>query len=250
MKKVLLTFVLIALAIPSFAQRFERANKFNVSVMGGPMLSKNENSFGYGDFKVRKDLLTWQGQVAVGYSFTNAISGRVSIGYGKNPSAMNIRESGWVFAPYDFKSVTFFADAMVNLNGLGSDSWAFAPKIYVGLGAGHTSGFSTPYITKHMEPANAKGKIVDDPGTVIHPKYNKAVEEGTFTDSNTSFGMRAGFIAEYDFKSGFGIFVDLCAEAFSENFNGQHKLSGSGKGKNDFPFDVRGTASLGVIMHF
>lgn len=265
MKKVLLTFVLIALAIPSFAQdgRFERAGKVNVSVMGGVSWSKNENSFGYSDFKMRGDLFKFNGQVAVGYSFTEAISGRVSIGYGKNPSAMNIRETydGTgkynVFAPYTFNSVSLFADAMVNLNGLGSGKYAFAPKIYVGIGGAHTSNFSEPIIERlsdknnkknihSVAPADSSTPTIGD----LHPRYPKSSMGETISTSNTAFGMRIGFITEYTFKSGFGIFADFCGEAFTEAFNGQHKLKGSGKGKSDFPFDLRASASLGVIMHF
>jgi hypothetical protein len=40
------------------------------------------------------------------------------------------------------------------------------------------------------------------------------------SNENTAFGFRGGFIGLYNISNSFGIFADLCGEAYSDNFNG------------------------------
>ena len=65
--------------------------------------------------------------------------------------------------------------------------------------------------------------------------------------------MRAGAIAEFNFKGGFGIFADLCGEAYTDMFNGLRPFEfdhTAGTGYAGFPFDLRASLSLGVLYRF
>ena len=201
------------------------AGRFYIALQGGPALNIYENAFSYGDNGRTMDLLTLQGALAVGYDFSEVFGLRLQGAFGKDAGACNVRETaGGGFYPYIFRHVNVFADAVLNLAGFRGRSTAFRPKLYAGLGGAHTFGFT-------------------DPG---HP-WQKVVNK------NTVFGFRGGFIAEYTFKPGIGIYADLCGEAYTDMYNGLEPTEEDKRrfeGYPGFPLDLRGIISLGVVYHF
>lgn len=193
------------------------------ALQGGGLYSINENGFSYRENHRGGELFSLQGSAAIGYEFTESLGIRVSVGYGDNASACNTRQtSGGGFYPYRFKSINGFLDGTLDLNRNYGKAWAFHPILYAGVGFGHSFNFTDP---KH-------------PWQTVTPK-------------NTTFGFRAGFIAEYDFTDWFGLFVDLCGEAYRDNFNGLQPTKGDQshyKGYAGFPLDLRAMASFGVIF--
>jgi len=212
-------------------QRPERP--FYISVQGGPLYSVNENTFSYNDNNAGKDLITFQGSVSFGYDFGTRAGARLNVNYGKNVSGANVKETsgnnpvtGKHFFPYEFNNVNAFLDFTWNIASEGSES-AFVPKVYAGVGLGHTFNFTDAH----------------------HPWQGKYIY-----DPNNVFGFRFGFIGEYKFSDSFGAFIDLCGEAFLDNFNGlrpsKEEQDAHGKGYLGFPFDLRGLASFGIAVHF
>ena len=194
------------------------------ALQGGPMYSINENHFSYREHGKGWNLFTLQGAAAIGYEFTEGLGVRVSVGYGNNASAANSHDTGGGFYPYQFKSVNAFVDGTLDLNGNYAIEQAFRPRLYAGIGLGHTFGFT-----------DAK-----------HPWQGQYI-----TTLNNVFGFRGGFIGEYDFTRVFGIFVDLCGEAYRDNYNGlqpTEKDQGFFTGYAGFPLDLRFTLSFGVIF--
>lgn len=201
------------------------AKRVYIALQGGPALNIYENAFSYEDNGRAMDLFTFQGALAVGYDFSEVFGLRLQGAFGKDAGACNVRETaGGGFYPYSFRHVNLFADAVLNLAGFGGRSTAFRPKLYAGLGAAHTFGFT-----------DAK-----------HP-WQKVVGR------NTVFGARGGFIAEYTFNSGIGLYADLCGEAYNDMYNGLMPSEEDQKryeGYAGFPLDLRGIVSLGVVYHF
>lgn len=223
MKKTLITIALwAAAALALTAQEAESTKPFSISIQGGALFSVNENSFSYLDNGKAFQLITPQGGVSFGYDFRHRFGVRLDVSYGKNAGACNtVQTSTQGFYPYTFNSLNIFADAVLNL---GAKASPFSPKLYLGIGGAHTFGFSA----------------------TDHPWQ-------TVSGSNTAFGFRGGFIAQYDFTSRFGIFADLRAEAYSDNYNGLRPNSedqDKATGYAGFPMDLRGIASLGVVYHF
>ena len=224
------------------AQEYNPSGRWYVSLQGGPMYQSNENTFAYRWEKVGNKLFTYTAAAAVGYNFNETWGVRGSVSYGLNRSAGNYKQSHDMFYPYDFKNISGFADLVLDFNGLNVIERSFAPKLYAGMGLGHTFGFSKPTPTP-----NGYG----EPVTVawaqkFHPwQYVK--------EKNNAFGFRFGAIAEFNFKGGFGIFADLCWEAYTDWFNGLEPDEidhTAGKGYAGFPFDLRATCSLGVLYRF
>lgn len=223
MKKLLITLAFMTATVPTLqAQTEKRGNPFSISLEGGALISVNENYFSYRDNGQTAKLITPLAGLSLGYDFTHRLGARISASYGKNAGACNTEQTSREgFYPYTFSSVNFFADAVLNLGRSGS--W-FSPKLYIGIGGAHTFNFS-------------------DPG---HPWQ-------TLSDSNTAFGLRGGFIAQFDLSSRLGIFANLCAEAYNDIYNGlrpNEKDQGKASGYAGFPWDLRGIASLGVVFHF
>ena len=198
------------------------SHPFNISLQGGALVSLNENTFSYGDNGKTLDLVSPQGGITFGYTFSGRWAARLSASYGRNAGACNTKEtSAHGFYPYKFSSINVFADAMLNL----TRSWdGFSPVVYAGVGGGHTFAFTD---AKHPWQA--------------------------VSDRNTAFGFRFGFIAQYNFSDHFGIYADLCGEAYTDNYNGlkpsekdQQKVDGYA----GFPLDLRGLVSLGCVFHF
>ena len=222
------------------AQDFNPAGRWYVSVQGGPMYQSNENAFAYRWEGYGSKLLTYTAAASVGYDFNETWGLRGSLGYGLNRSAGNYKQSHDRFYPYDFKSLSGFADLVLNFNGLNVVDRAFAPKLYAGVGLGHSFGFSKP-------TAYGRQRDIDwAADRKFHPW--QAIDE-----SNYVFGFRFGAIAEYNFKGGFGVFADLCGEAYTDWFNGLEPNEidhTAGTGYAGFPFDLRASLSVGVLYRF
>lgn len=222
---------------------YNPSGKWYVSVQAGPMYQSNENTFSYRYNHEGGKLFTYQAGASVGYNFNETYGLRGSFAYGLNRSACNtVQTSAHGFYPYDFKSLTGFVDVVLDFNGLNAVDRAFAPKIYGGIGMGHTFGFSKPesYGTQRTVAWQAEEKF--------HPWQH-------IIESNNAFGFRAGLIAEYDFPFGLGLFADLCGEGFTDIFNGMDPYAdsegtGNGKGIAGFPFDLRLTLFCGVKFSF
>lgn len=229
-------------ATAAFAQdkaAFDPSGKFYVSVQGGPMLSISENAFSYKDNGKTAKLITPQASLSVGYDFTRAFGLRANIGFGNNRSACNTQNTAMHgFYPYEFKSINCFVDAVLQLNYVNMTWSAFCPKLYFGIGGAHTFGFNEVDFGSYTK--------TDPTFKRFHPWQN-------VNESNDVIAFRFGFIAEYNFRSGFGVFADIAGEAYTDNFNGLMPKDGdfdAFHGYAGFPFDLRGLCSLGVVYHF
>ena len=202
-----------------------QADRITFAIHGAPVLNVYENAFSYKDNGRLAGLFTLQGGVALGYEFSDTFGMRLDTSFGGNAGACNTRQtSGGGFFPYNFKSVNFFADAILNLNGLAGRITAFRPKVYGGLGGAHTFSFSDP----------------------AHP-WQKV------NTSNTVFGLRLGVIAELNFNQYFGIYADLAGEAYNDMYNGLMPSAEDQthyEGYAGFPLDLRGSLSFGLVFHF
>lgn len=230
-----LLFGVVALSAQNAFVGGHRAWTF--ALQGGGLYSVNENRFTYPENGCGWKLVTPQGSVAIGYEFTQAIGVRLSVGYGNNASACNSRQtSGGGFYPYNFRSVNGFVDGVLDLKGNYGWMSNFRPIFYAGVGVGHTYHFTKPSGYGNVKDATWKQPF--HPWQVIN-------------ESNTTFGFRGGFIAEYDFTDLFGIFCDLCLEAYRDTYNGLQpsKSDQAGyAGYAGFPLDLRPMASFGVIF--
>lgn len=210
----------------------ESRNKFFVTIQGGGLLSLNENFRAYGDEGKNSDLLTGQGSASFGYQITPVSGVRLWAGYGNNRSACNKEEtSGHRFYPYKFNSINVFADYVMDFSGFSENDWTVVPKLYAGIGLGHTSGFE---------------KTPDNPasGNLFHP-WQKV------KDNNTVLGLRGGLIVEFMVSRSFGILADFGGEFYMDDYNGLNPGKEVSKsGDKNFPLDFRGLASLGVAIHF
>lgn len=215
----------LALSAQTGDDAFAHARRFNLSIQGGPTLSLYENAFSYRDNGRSFDLIKAQAALSLGYDFTEAFGLRLQAAYGADAGAANTRQTaGGGFYPYTFKHVNGFVDAVLNLCGLKGVATAFRPRIYAGVGGAYTFGF-----------------------TDAHHPWQKIF------DRNTSFGFRAGFIAEYTTTSGLGFFADLCGEAYTDLYNGLAPSAEDQKayeGYAGYPFDLRGILSLGLVYYF
>lgn len=214
---------LVVAASPAFADASAKpARPFNVSLSGGTLLSLGENTFTYRDNGKFGDLFGYQGGLALGYDFSNVFGVRLSAVFGSNASACNtVQTSAHGFYPYQYKGVNVFADALLNLT---SSRQGFSPILYAGIGGAHTFGFTDPR----------------------HPWQR-------LSPQNTAFGFRFGFIAEYNFSPVFGLYLDLCGEAYTDNYNGLKPTTEDAthyQGYPGFPLDLRFPVSFGVIFHF
>lgn len=226
MKKITSIFAILLFGVLSLSAQnaFVGGHRaWTFALQGGTLYSINENRFTYPENGHGADLWTLQGSAAIGYEFTEALGFRVSVGYGNNASACNSRQTaGGGFYPYQFKSINGFIDGTLDLTRNYGKPWSFHPVLYAGIGVGHTYDFTNP---KH-------------PWQSVTPK-------------NTTFGFRGGFIAEYDFSDWFGIYLDLCGEAYRDDYNGLQptkKDQEHYQGYAGFPLDLRAMASFGVIF--
>lgn len=227
MKKILCLGAAILMVASSLHAQSAAAQKdrFTVSLQGGVLYNLYENEFSYRENDAFGDLFTLEGAVAVGYDISETFGVRLQGAFGKDAGAGNVRETaGNGFYPYNFKNVNVFADAVLNLYGLAGRLTAFRPKLYAGVGFGHTFSFTDPH----------------------HP-WQK------LTDPNTVFGFRFGAIAEYNLTDHFGLYADLSGEAFTDKYNGlmpNDKEQEWYEGYGGFPLDLRGILSFGVLYRF
>ena len=208
------------------------------AVQGGPLYSLNEDAFSYWENGYGAKLFTLEGQASIGYEFTNALGARIAVNYGGNRSAANTRNTAaGGFYPYNFRSINGFLDITLDLNGNFQVERAFRPVFYVGAGVGHTFHFTKP--TAYGTQPNVSWEA----GNKFHPWQD-------ICENNTVFGFRGGFIAEYDLTPSFGLFADLCGEAFRDQYNGlqpsEHDQTAF-EGYAGFPLDLRFSLSFGVI---
>lgn len=227
-KSLFVTAIMASLSLGLFAQSgsdYNYSGRVSVSAGGGVSFLFSENVYTYKDAGKIGHLARPRGFVAVGYDFNEIVGLRCALGYGQNASAMNVERKGTKkFMPYYFNDATFYADAVLNLNGLNKIRRGFAPKVYAGLGAAYSHQFSK----------------------VNQKRYS-------VNTTNFTMGWRVGFIAEYNFSNGWGLFADLCGEGLLDNFNGvepKDKIVKGRKGYPGFPFDMRGTLSAGLVFHF
>lgn len=232
----------VLIAVVASAQNkpvYEKAGNFYVSAQGGALFSYNDNTWTYRDFDKSSNLITPQASVAAGYYFNEAFGARLSVNYGQNKAAYNLKQTAdRRFRPYDFNSVSVFADAILDLNGLKDLVRRLSPRIYGGIGLGHSFGFDNNFY--YAECTN---------GPDHHPW-----QEAYLSKSNTVVGFRFGGILEYTLPSGLGFFVDVCGEAYTDRFDGIKPTSNDqdsvSRGYAGFPFDCRGIASFGVSFNF
>ena len=223
---------------------YNPAGRWYVSVQGGPMYQSNENSFSYRYNNHGDKLLSYDAALSVGYNFNETFGVRASVGYGLNRGACNtVQTSAHGFYPYDFQSITGFVDLVIDFNGLNAVERAFSPKIYGGIGVGHSFGFSKP------EGYGSARTVAWQKEEKFHPWQH-------VYEKNTVPAFRFGAIAEYDFSFGLGLFADLSLEAYADRFNGlqpyeeDNANTGNGKGIAGFPFDLRMPLRLGVVYRF
>ena len=126
------------------AQDLNPSGKWYVSVQGGPMYQSSENTFAYRWEGYGSKLFTYSVGAAAGYSFNETWGVRASLSYGFNRSAGNYKQSHNKFYPYDFKNISGFCDLVLDFNGLNAIERCFSPKLYAGMGMGHTFGFTKP----------------------------------------------------------------------------------------------------------
>lgn len=228
MKKCICTGLALVLGASILvAQNNKHSNegRFYAGVNENVLLNIYENAFTYSDNGKTADLFTFQTGVFAGYDVNDIFGVRLSVGYGNNAGAANVKEtSAGGFYPYNFSSINVFADATLDLYGLSDLMSLFRVKLYGGLGVGYSYGFSDSH----------------------HP-WQKV------TEPNTAFGFRFGAIAEYNVTDHFGLVADICGEAYTDKYSGlmpskedREKFEGYG----GFPLDLRALVSLGVLYRF
>ena len=229
MKKAICTGLILLLGVLSLAaQSRQHSNEghFYAGIQQGPMLNIYENYFSYVENNKPLDLITFQAALVGGYDVNDMFGARLTIGYAKNAGACNTyNTSAGGFYPYTFSSVNVFADAILDLMGMSDKLSFFRIKLYGGLGFGHSFNMT-------------------DPG---HPWQG-------LQDPSTAFGFRFGGIAEYNVFDEFAIYLDVCGEAYADEYNGLlpslQDQTQTYEGYGGFPFDLRGLVSLGFIYRF
>lgn len=206
--------------------RHSHEGRFYVGAQLGPMLNIYENYFSYKENGKTLGLITYQAGLVGGYDVNDIFGLRISASFAKNAGACNTKDTAaHGFYPYSFSSVNIFTDAILDIHGL-SDLYSFwRIKLYGGLGLGHTF---------HMTESN-------------HPWQD-------VTDPNTVFGFRFGGIVEYNITDHFGLFADICGEAYTDKYNGlmpsAEEQANNYQGYGGFPLDLRGLISIGALYRF
>lgn len=200
----------MARSLPDRYSPFQYSHRWYFSFQAGPVLSATEYMDSFAKNGKWFDSISWHGALAFGYNFTDAWDLRISGIYGYNAGALSPYQG---FYPYRFHAAQLFADMILNYNALGEYNVPFNFKTYIGLGGAYTFGF-----TNLLHPY----QVLDSPNLVP--------------------AARIGAILEYDYKSGFGWFADICAEAHTDWYNGHES--------EKFPLDMGLKLSFGVIYHF
>ena len=200
---------LLARPLPDRYSPYQHGHRWFMSVQAGPALLLAENMRSYSAYGKAFDSISWHAALSFGYNFTDAWALRIAGVYGYNAGAM-LPYAG--FYPYKYFAAQLFADMVLNYNALAEYNTPFNFKTYAGLGGAFTHGFTE---VEHPFQELSKNNIVP--------------------------GIRLGAIFEYDYKSGFGWFMDLGAEAFLDRYDGQVM---------SLPVDFGFKLSLGFIYHF
>ena len=146
---------------------YNPAGRWYVSVQGGPMYQSNENAFSYRYNNYGSKLITYDAAVSVGYNFDEIYGIRASVNYGLNRSACNtVQTSSHGFYPYDFKSIGGFVDFTIDINGLNAVDKAFSPKIYGGIGMGHSSASPSRRTMVTSAPSPGRRRRNSTPGSM------------------------------------------------------------------------------------
>ena len=221
--------VVEAAPVETFVEPFEWKDWF-ISLQAGPNYSMNENTWTYTDPKVGNkshlDLLSPQIQLSLGHFFTPVLGWRLSAAYAGNKSAMNHNETTAAgFYPYNFKSVSAFADLLVGLSRRDVQDRHWFWTLFGGLGYAH--GFDFTDAGHPWQTTTDAWKIPSD-----------------------AFGMRGGLNLEYMFNNGLGFMLEGGAEAFTDGFNGMNPHIHKDANDVNFPLDVRPVVTLGVAYHW
>ena len=223
MKKLVIVLALLAGCMQLQAKNSGYDHPWTVSAGAGPMFNLYENFFSILDNK--QSPFTYQTALSFGYDFNRVIGVRLQAGYGKDIAACNVLQtSGGGFYPYNFQHVNLFADVLLDVLGHWHPDYAFRFKLLAGGGFAQTFSFT-------------------DSG---HP-WQKV------QNSNTAFGFRLGAIGQYNFTGRLGAFVEITAEAFTDNYNGLEPTEQDKqnfKGYPGFPLDLRAPVVFGIQYRF
>lgn len=207
---LLTTLAFATKPLPARYSPYQYGHRWYFSLQGGPAMLATEHIDSYSKNGRGWDALSWQGALCFGYYFSDACDLRISGTYGYNADACAPYKD---FYPYHFHAAHLFADIMLNLTALAEYNIPFNPKLYLGVGGAYTFGFTE----------------VNHPYEVLYyPNLTPAV--------------RLGSIFEFNSRSGWGWFLDLGAEAFTDWYNGQETEA--------FPLDIAYKVSLGIVYHF
>ena len=221
--------VVVAPVVEPVVEAYDWKDWF-IAVQGGPNYSMNENTWTYTDPKIggKKfyDLISPQFQLAFGHYFTPVLGWRLSAAYAGNKSALNHNQTAAQgFYPYSFKSISAFADLLVNLSRRDVQDRHWFWTLFGGLGYGHGFEFKDVY----------------------HP-WQTGLD--AWKIPTNAFGMRGGLNLEYMFNNGLSFMLEGGAEAFTDGFNGMNPHIWKDANDVNFPFDVRPVATFGIGYHF
>ena len=218
MRKIVTLFVALLLTTLAFASKplparyspYQYGHRWYFSLQGGPALLSTEHIDSY--FKNGRgwEAISWQGALSFGYYFSDAWDLRISGSYTYSADACSPYKG---FYPYHFHAAHLFADMMLNLTALAEYNTPFNPKLYLGVGGAYTFGAT---------------------------KVNHLYEVPDFPNLTPAF--RLGSVFEFNARSGWGWFLDLGAEAFTDWYNGLEP--------DGFPLDLQFNVSFGLVYHF
>lgn len=229
MKTRILAFaIFIFAAAPAlFAQK---DSKFFVNLQGGVGLSINENFAGFWNAKHGGNLFQGVGTIGVGYYFVPRFGMRLTTELARNASGANYQESNQVLRDYYFTSSQTYVDFILNGGNVALPK-AFNWRFFGGLGWAHSFAF-----TAH------EFNTLDDGHGNVRKYYIK--------DPNDAFSFRIGFILEYVFPCGVGIFFEGRHEFMTDYFNGVKSGEQDYGTQTGFPFDMRLDNSIGISYFF
>ena len=134
-----------------------------------------------------------------------------------------------------FRNREFRPGIMIGLLSLFFGGWIVISVLGGLLGAGVMTVGALLSAVRHFFIHVVGGAFTHGFTEVEHPLQE-------LSNNNIVPGFRLGAIFEYDYKSGFGWFFDLGAEAFLDRYDGQMPMT--------FPLDINAKLSLGIIYHF
>ena len=220
-KCVTLAAALLLGTVSLFAQTrltpYEYGQRWFFAFQGGPLYFNSDYCTRLSKAGRTLELFSIGAGVALGYNISDAHAIRFMGNYSRKTGVCE----AFVFediepAPiytYKFRSLNFFADHVLNYNALAENFMPFTAKTYAGLGLAYTFDFT-------------------EPG---HP-------EVWLTDPNLVPGLHFGFLLEYDFKDGFGLYTDLGLAFYFDRYNGRERIG--------FPLDMEIYLQMGLIYNF